>query len=140
LPKGEGWSNSCGIEYRKLVQQAYVICNYFEHPDVDIDTYNAVNSYLTLQRPLTIGAYRKSRMTKDGNCSVTPAEKSTVNAIQAELDKLKTRKDIRKTHDDVKLSPMAAKVDLVPTAVKAAKKTIRNVMSQLEKLDSALKD
>lgn len=89
---GRGWSREISGEVRKLVQQATVLCNYFEHPDKDPLVRAAFLKYFREHTPMKIGQYRKTRYKMLGNgrkvCTITQDEKDIVNGIYAEFEKL----------------------------------------------------
>lgn len=99
LPKGKGWSNAISADFRKLIQQVYVICSYFPHPTDDDCVKPAFLAYLVKHKPLKIGAYRKNRLVNGKNnrtrLSITQAEKDCVLAIDTEYQKLLNRKQMQ---------------------------------------------
>jgi len=85
---GPDWYVPIQKQVRALNQQAYTICNYFPHPDDEPLVIVAFKNIFRKQRPLTIGAFRKVRQTKNGKINITQAEKDILSALQYELDRL----------------------------------------------------
>jgi hypothetical protein len=97
--KGEGWTNAIQDQYRKAVQQAYTICNYFPSIESEPLVEMAFRNVFRNNRILSIGQYRKIRVTKAGKLNITQAEKDCVLAISTELERLTKQ---RVTYSEVK--------------------------------------
>ena len=97
INKGEGWSTPVQAEVRKLNQQTAAICNYFPHPDDEPLVIVAVKKFFRENKPLKIGQFRKSRVTKTGKVNITQDEKDIVKGISFELSKLISQRDIFST-------------------------------------------
>lgn len=88
IKMGEGWSNAISDKVRKLVQQAYAICNYFPHPNEEPLVYVAFKNFFRNNRVLKIGQFRKGRK------SITQDEKDVVKGVMVELDKLLKQRNV----------------------------------------------
>lgn len=91
---GPDWYKPIMKDIRSLNQQACAICNYFPHPDQEPLVVVAVKNIFRKQRPLTIGGFRKSRVTKNGKINITQGEKDILTAIQYELERLIKQRNV----------------------------------------------
>lgn len=100
VTRGKGWSKSIQREFRMLVQQASVVCNFFPHPDDEPLVIYSVKKFLRERRVCSLGGFRKYRtkVSKAGNevLTITQAEKDVINGIQYELDKVVKARNIIK--------------------------------------------
>jgi len=110
LPRGKGWSNSISAQVRKLVQQSYVICNYFPSVNEDPLIEIAFKNFFRNNRVFKIGQYRKVRVTKEKKCNVTQDEKDVIKGITAEYNKLLKKKNIFKDTKPEEINSIKEKV------------------------------
>jgi hypothetical protein len=88
---GPGWSKQVGPDVRKIVQQAHIICNFFPHPNDDPAVPIAFRQFFRKHLPLTIGAYRKTRVDQNGKVMITKAEKDIILGLSEEYKAVKNK-------------------------------------------------
>jgi hypothetical protein len=89
--KGQGWSRGFEAQYRSVIQQCYNLCNYFPRPDDDPLVEIAFKNFFKNTRCISIGCYRKTRVTKTKKINISQAEKDVVKGISIELERLKSQ-------------------------------------------------
>lgn len=93
IVRGEGWSNAISKQIRGLCQQAYLICNFFPHPQEENLVTVAFKNVFRNQMVFKIGQFRKVRIYKDGKLNITQDEKDIIMAVSAEFNNLKSARD-----------------------------------------------
>lgn len=93
---GPDWHKAISKHVRGIVQQAYVLCNYFPHPQDEPMVEVAFKNVFRNFRFTKIGQFRKVRTKKNGNQNITQDEKDVVQAIHTELCRLIEQRNIFK--------------------------------------------
>ena len=135
ITRGKGWSSSIPDKVRKISQQAYVICNYFPHPDDEPLVPVAFKNYFRQNQVCTIGGFRKVRIKKNGSCNVTQAEKDVVTGVQHELSRLIKQRSIMSVVVDEIKNPKV-RTTAATKKRKAKKKSVKDFMD----LEDSIKD
>lgn len=96
VKRGNDWHKSIPKQVRDLVQQSYVLCNYFPHPAdeplVIVAFKNVFRNFATTK----IGQFRKVRVTKTGKQNITQDEKDVITAVNKELERLIEQRNVFK--------------------------------------------
>jgi len=88
IQKGSGWTKGIESQYRSVIQQCYNLCNYFPKADDNKLVELSFRNFFRNNRCMAIGAYRKTRLTKNNKINISQAEKDVIKGITYELEKL----------------------------------------------------